>query len=473
VEGVKESPLASLPKIDELMRLAESERELASAPRAVLRTAARRVVDDLRARVKSGWSKAQLEAELGDATLRTRLLRAVASDRAHSLAAAVNATGVVLHTNLGRAPLAEAAVAAAAAASQACALEVDRETGERGRRDAAVGALLAELAGAEAATAVNNNAAATLLAVNTFALGRDVVISRGELVEIGGSYRMPEVIERGGARMVEVGTTNRTRIDDYRAAATARTGLLLKVHTSNYRIAGFTEDASLEELVELGRERSIAVVHDLGSGLLRRGLVPGLDGEPTVAGSIAAAADLVLFSGDKLLGGPQAGCIVGRASAVDAARRNPMFRAMRLDKLVLAALEATLRLHREGEASRTVPALERLARPFEAICAAADALAKRIRDARLAGLGEPAVVDASSEAGSGSAPTIQFPTRAVALAPATVSAAELARRLRLSNPAVFARVRDDRVLLDPRTLGPGDDERIVAALATSLRSNAS
>jgi len=281
---------------------------------------------------------------------------------------------------------------------------------------------------------------------------------------------MPEVIARGGARMVEVGTTNRTRIADYRAALSERSGLLLKVHTSNYRIAGFTEEASLEELVALGRERGIPVVHDLGSGLVRRGLVAGLDDEPTVVDSVAAGADLVLFSGDKLLGGPQAGCVVGRASAVEAVRKNPMFRAMRLSKLALAALEATMRLHREGEAQRTIPALERLARPFEAICEAADALAKRIRDARLPALGEVAIVDSSSEAGSGSAPTVSFPTRCVALAPASMPAAELARRLRLSTPAVFARVRDDRVLLDPRTLGPGDDERIVAALALSLRS---
>jgi L-seryl-tRNA(Ser) seleniumtransferase len=400
------------------------------------------------------------------AELESMLQRALDDGREHSLGRVVNATGVVLHTGLGRAPLADEAVRAVVGASQSCALEIDRDSGERGHRDSCIRALLRELLGVEAATAVNNNAAATMLAVNTFALGKEVIISRGELVEIGGSYRMPAVVERGGAKLVEVGTTNRTRTGDYRAAIGPRTGLIMKVHTSNYRTMGFTEEASLEDLVALGREMHTPVVHDLGSGLLTKSLVPALADEPTVEESVRAAPDVTLFSGDKLLGGPQAGVIVGRTEGVEAIRKNPMFRAMRLDKLILAALEQTLRLHLEGDAANRVPAIQRLNLQYDELARRAADLARRLRDRCPSILVEE--FDATSEAGSGSAPTIGLRTRCVSVAVPNVAAAALARALRLGRPAVFSRIKDGCVVFDPRSLGPGDDVLLVDAVARAI-----
>jgi L-seryl-tRNA(Ser) seleniumtransferase len=457
--------LRALPKIDELLTLAERGGEFTNVPRTALRAAARRVVAKLRERIQDGNIDG---APAPDVELMGFLRDEVDDARELSLARVVNATGVILHTGLGRAPLAEAAVRAIVSASQSCALEIEKESGERGQRDSVVSQLLTELTGAGDATVVNNNAAATLLAVNTFARGLKVIVSRGELVEIGGSYRMPSVIRRGGAKLVEVGTTNRTRIQDYRDAITDKTGLIMKVHTSNYRIRGFTEEATLEELVKLGHDKDIPVVHDLGSGLLGSELAPALEGEPTVAESIAAGPDLVLFSGDKLLGGPQSGILIGKKKAVEAIRKNPMYRAMRLDKLILAALEATLRCHVEGDAAATIPTIERLNLAAPALRARAEALRTKI--GKSGAPLEAAVVESTSEAGSGSAPTIPLQTFCVGLSHAGFAAAELARRLRLSRPSVFARVRDDRVLLDPRTLGPGDDERVVEAIRHAFGS---
>ncbi|MBL8694263.1 MAG: L-seryl-tRNA(Sec) selenium transferase [Planctomycetes bacterium] len=468
--------LRALPKVDELLDIASAQGSLTRVPRPVLKAAVRDVVEGLRAWIRTEEPTEEEAAARMRADVLVRAVEAAAARRrAHSLEPVVNATGVVLHTGLGRAPLAPAAAEAARCAAQACALEIERGSGERGQRDRVVGELLCELTGAQAATACNNNAAATLLAVNTFALGKEVIVSRGELVEIGGSYRMPAVIERGGAKLVEVGTTNRTRIADYRAAVSERTGLLMKVHTSNYRIGGFTEEATLEELAALGRELKIPVVHDLGSGLLRRSLVPYLADEPTVEESVAADPDLTLFSGDKLLGGPQAGICVGHRSAVEAVRKNPMFRAMRLDKLILAALEATLRLHLEGDAERTVPAIERLRLPIDVLRERAQGLREAVErvlsEARTRGGSwmsdlQVSLMEATSEAGSGSAPTIPIPTCCVALSHATVGAGEISRRLRLATPPVFTRVKDGSTLLDPRTLGEGDVERVAAALSS-------
>lgn len=455
VEPRAEPDLRVLPKVDDLLREAQDDSELVNVPRGALRHAARAAVEGMRARLRAGLAVDPAEA-------RARLREALEAARRGSLAPVVNATGVVLHTNLGRAPLAPEAVAAVAGASQACALEMDLESGERGARDAVVSRLLRDLTGAEDATAVNNNAAATLLAVNTFALGKKVVVSRGELVEIGGSYRMPDIVRRGGAKLVEVGTTNRTRLEDYRQAWTKRVGLYMKVHTSNFRIAGFTEEVSLKALVALGRKKKVPVVHDLGSGLLRKDLTPALSGEPTVAASVEAGPDLVLFSGDKLLGGPQAGLLVGRRAAVEAIRKNPMYRAMRLDKLALAALEATLRLHAEGDAGRTVPTLARLNLDAGTLRRRARALGAKL--ARSGVRLELEVAQSASEAGSGSAPAVELETWCVALTRPGEGAAETARRLRLANPPVVARVRSGRVWLDPRTLAAGDDARIVAAL---------
>lgn len=449
--------LRALPKIDEFLQLAESERINVDAPHALRRAAARQMVEELRREITGGKS-----VDLSKNALLARWVNTVRARREHSLSRVVNATGVVLHTGLGRAPLPEAAVAAMVQASQACALEIERESGERGHRDSVIAKLLRELLGVGDGTAVNNNAAATMLAVNTFALGKEVIISRGELVEIGGSYRMPAVVERGGAKLVEVGTTNRTRAKDYQSAIGPGTGLIMKVHTSNYRVAGFTEDASLPELVAVARKAGVPIVHDLGSGLLTKTLAPALADEPTVADSVAAGPDVTLFSGDKLLGGPQAGIIAGAPGAVAAIRGNPMFRAMRLDKTILAALEQTLRLFLEGDAAHTVPALERLNLTIGVLVSRAEALAEKLQ--KSAPALDVVTEESFSEAGSGSAPTIGLRTCCVGISMKGVPAAELARKLRLSRPAVFTRVREDRVWLDPRTLGAGDEDRILESL---------
>ncbi|MFN0204717.1 MAG: L-seryl-tRNA(Sec) selenium transferase [Planctomycetota bacterium] len=468
------SPFRSLPKVDELLQAAERSEWAIRVPRNVLRAAARNVIDSIRESIRLG--KLQNGGIAKDAW-GTMLQKSAEALREHSLERVINATGVVLHTGLGRAPLAARAVDAIVEASQSCALEIERDSGERGHRDQAVRRLLIELLGVEDGTVVNNNAAATLLAVNTFALGKEVIVSRGELVEIGGSYRMPAVIERGGAKLIEVGTTNRTRIGDYKSAITARTGLLMKVHTSNYRIGGFTEEAELGELTALGKEANIPVVHDLGSGLLTKSLVPALAGEPTVEESVHCNPDVTLFSGDKLLGGPQAGFVVGRAKAVEAIRKNPMFRAMRLDKLILAAAEQTLKLHLEGEANTTIPVIERLNLQSGVLAERARSLAEKLQK-RFAAKNETVNIkleaecfESVSEAGSGSAPTVGLATHCVAVSVENLSAADLARRLRLSKPAVFSRIYEGRVVFDPRTLAPGDDDAIVASIASALVNN--
>ncbi|MBX5476708.1 MAG: L-seryl-tRNA(Sec) selenium transferase [Clostridia bacterium] len=380
----------------------------------------------------------------------------------------INATGVVLHTNLGRAPLPEAALEAVAALRGYWNLEFDLEEGERGDRSDLVADLLRVLTGAEACLVVNNNAAAVLLLLAAVASGREVVVSRGELVEIGGSFRVPEVMAASGAILREVGTTNRTYARDYERALGPSTAALLKVHRSNFTLAGFTHDASLEELAALGRERGLPVLFDLGSGALAPEFVPALSGEPTVAEALAAGADVVTFSGDKLLGGPQCGIIAGRADLVRACARHPLYRALRVDKVTLAMLTATLRAYLHPDNARAeIPALAMLAMPAEALAARARALAARLREA----LGPAAGVDTragASVAGGGSAPAREMPTTVVAVRPVRLGAAEAARRLRRGDPAVVVRVAGEAILVDPRTLDPDDDDAIVLAFARAL-----
>lgn len=387
---------------------------------------------------------------------------------ATNLRRVVNATGVVLHTNLGRAVLAPAARSFLDAVTQGYSnLELDLEAGERGSRHAHVAGLLAELTGAEAGLVVNNNAAAVLLVLTELAYGKEVVVSRGQLVEIGGGFRIPEVLARSGARLVEVGTTNKTRRVDYERALTPETAVLLKVHTSNFKIVGFTEEVSLSQLVELGRKRGLPVVEDLGSGVLLDLSRYGLPPEPTVQASIAAGADLVTFSGDKLLGGTQAGLVVGRRELVARCARNPLMRALRVDKLTLAALEATLRLYRTPElARREVPTLAMLTRPEDEVREAAERLAGRAREV----LGDRArveVVADPAEAGGGALPGCEIPSWAVGLVPADGlgSLEELLARLRAGTPPIIAHLAEGRLLLNLRTILPGEEELIAAALA--------
>ncbi len=378
----------------------------------------------------------------------------------------INATGVVLHTNLGRAPLSEAAQGAVAEAARGyLALEYDVEEGHRSHRAIGVEAWLRRLTGAEAALAVNNGAAALLLAVSALAQGRKVLVSRGELVEIGGSFRLPEILAKAGATLVEVGTTNRTRIEDYRRALSPEVALVLRVHPSNFRLVGFSERPTRGELALLAREARIPFVEDVGSGAMFDTRDVGIEHEPTVLECLTEGADLVTFSGDKLLGGPQAGLVVGRREWISVLKRDPLARALRIDKLTVAALEATLAAYVDPERAKSeLPTLAMLAAPTPAL----QAQAERLRDALTSIDGLVAiVVPQASEVGGGALPGASLPTVAVALQARDRSAAALERRLRQGRPPIIARIQDDRVLLDARTLlfeDPAEIARIVGEL---------
>jgi len=409
-------------------------------------------------------------AALLEERARRRLNRRVRA----SLRPVVNATGVVVHTNLGRAPLPDVVVERVRQVTGYTNLEYDLDRGGRGRRDVHAEALLCELLGVEAALVVNNNAAATMLLLAGLAAGREVIVSRGELVEIGGGFRVPDVMAQSGARLREVGTTNKTRIDDYRAAVSADTALLLRVHRSNFRIEGFTEQPSLAELAALGRTLGITVAEDLGSGYL--GLCgeedPGrldavLRGEPRVQDSLAAGIDILCFSGDKLLGGPQAGIVVGREALVDALRRHPLMRALRVDKLTYAALEATLGEYAAGRASRTIPVLRMvLATPAE-LRARVEAVRVQVERARgelSAGMLRLEVLEGASAVGGGTTPGLEIPTVLLAVSVEGRSAAWIEERLRAQDPPVLGRIERDRFVLDVRTVLPKEDEVLAAAL---------
>lgn len=460
-----------LPKVDELLRT-ESIATLESRfPRSLLRYGVQEAIETLRDSLRSGKiQEEKLRKITQGQEMAARVIAVLEKREGQRMQKAVNATGVVLHTGLGRAPLAPAAAAAATNSAGYCLLEIDCESGERGQRDRTIEKSLQLLFGCEAAAAVNNNAAATLLAVNSFAKGKEVLVSRGELVEIGGSYRMPEVMKAGSAKLVEVGTTNRTRLEDYQNAITKKTGLILKVHSSNFRIEGFTESTKLEELAALARERGIPIVHDLGSGLCVESKIPGLEEEPRVLQSLRAGVDLVTFSGDKLLGGPQAGLLLGKKEAIAKIRKNPLFRALRLGKQSIAALEATLQIYLRGEeeALREIPSLRMLRASKEELAVKAQSLAQGIRSLGIAEL-SISLESSTSQAGSGSAPAVELPTQVVALSHSKLSATKLAAKLRAANPPVFSRIENDRVLLDARTLLDGDESAIVGALSSLLQ----
>ncbi len=449
-----------LPSVDQLLQSAEVRALEGRHGRSRVVAEARRLLEEARAVAARGDRGAVADEVAG---LPRRLSEALEASLAPSLVRVVNATGVVVHTNLGRAPLpAEAARRVAEVASGYSNLEIDLAEGQRGQREVHAEGRLRALVGAEAAVVVNNNAAAVLLAVNTFAEGREVVVSRGELVEIGGSFRIPEILGKGGARLVEVGTTNRTRVADYRAALRRDTALLLKVHPSNFKMTGFTESPSREELVALAREAGLPLVEDLGSGLLTA--PPGLP-EPTVAESLAAGVDVVTFSGDKLLGGPQAGLAVGRADPLRAMRRNALYRALRVDKMTLAALDAVLALHQTGLAFREVPVLRMLALDVDEVRRRAGALVVSLAAAG-AGL-RAEVADGASAVGGGAAPTVEVPTALVRVTHPSRSPDALARALRAHRPPVVARVADDALVLDLRTVLPEEEPIVLAALVAA------
>ncbi|MBL9079980.1 MAG: L-seryl-tRNA(Sec) selenium transferase [Planctomycetes bacterium] len=444
--------LRHLPSVDVIAR----DERLQSLPRQLLLREARGWLDELRARVLAGELPAAAVEALGrpegyGAALRARCAAALRPRHERVF----NATGIVLHTGIGRAPLPRAAVAAIAQAAGYAIVEVDPVTGVRDQREVAVARLLAGLCGTGGALVVNNNAAATTLMLAALCEGREVVVSRGELVEIGGGFRVPDVMRRAGCTMVEVGTTNKTHERDFTAATNERTVAWLKVHPSNFRIEGFTGVPSVADLVRLAGPGGPLVLDDLGSGLLLDAPLPGLEHEPRVRDSVAAGAAVTCFSGDKLLGGPQCGALVGRADLIARCRAHPLYRALRCDKLTLAALEATLLLYRDGDPRRDVPTLRMLA---------ADAAELRARSERLAALLHDlgaAVVASDSFAGAGANPARALPSCAVALRGGDAEAAAL---LAARPIAVFARRADGRVVLDARTLLEEDLDEVAAAV---------
>ncbi len=445
------NPYRGLPSVDRLL----ADPRLRSVPSDLAATVAREALDAMRAGIAAGDPAPTFDAIVSDITVR------IAAQLLPPLRPLINATGVIIHTNLGRAPLARGAIEAMAAVSGGYSnLEYDIDTGARGSRHTILEPLLCRITGAEAAMAVNNNASAVLLALAALAAGKEVVVSRGQLVEIGGGFRIPDVMRQSRAKLVEVGTTNRTRIADFEAAITPKTAAIMRVHPSNFKVTGFTESPSIEDLAQLARDRGVMLIDDVGSGCLLDVTAYGLAPEPTPQASIAAGADLVMLSGDKLLGGPQGGLIVGRAAVVDRLKRHPLARVVRMDKGSIAGLAATLRIYLEGGAVERIPVWRMIAMPLAALAIRAAAIeaaigtAARVRDGR-------------SMIGGGSLPEESLPTKLVAItSPRGRNAATLAAGLR--QRGIIARVEDGRVLLDPRTMDRADDEHVAQACIEAL-----
>jgi len=451
--------LARLPSVDQLLRALEARPEVAALPRARLATVVREVLDSVRKLVL-----ADVDAPVDAETLVHGVIASVRREGLFSLRPVINATGVVLHTNLGRALLSAQALERVAIVGAAYSnLELDITTKERGSRYSHVEALLRRLTGAEDALVVNNNAAAVLLALETLAHGREVIVSRGELIEIGGEFRIPDIMLRSGAVLREVGATNRTHLHDYVDAIGANTALLMKVHTSNYRVVGFTADVSSRELTELGRARGIPVMEDLGSGSLLDLRPWGFPYEPTVPEVVASGVDLVSFSGDKLLGGPQAGIVVGKREIVGRLKKNPWNRALRIDKFTIAALEATLTAYEGGVARDTVPTLKMLTEPLVGVVARARRVLRGL-GAETAQRLSAQVIEGRAQVGGGALPTVELPTAGVAVGATDAAARALDARLRAGDPPVIGRLVDDRLFLDCRTVLPGQAPTLVKAL---------
>jgi L-seryl-tRNA(Ser) seleniumtransferase len=455
----------SLPSVDSLLRAPEIQALVDIYSHGAVVDAVREVLDRAREALAAG-DPAPTRQELADQVVRQA--RAIWQP---TLAPVINATGVIIHTNLGRAPMSRAALAAMLTAGAGYSnLEFDLASGERGLRQAHLDGMLARLVGAESSMAVNNNAAAVLLALSALAKGKEVIVSRGQAVEIGGRFRIPDVMRQSGCKLVEVGTTNRTRLEDYAEAITPRTAALLHVHTSNFRVVGFTESVEIAELVGLGRRQGVPVIADLGSGALLDTTRFGLAHEPTVQESVAAGASVVCFSGDKLLGGPQAGLIVGGEDILARLRRHPLSRALRVDKCTIAALQATLLHYVRGEAEAQIPVWRMIAMPQAKILVRAEGWAALLQADGV----NASVVEGQSTVGGGSLPGEMLPTWLLAVTPrspagprgrgASAAAGEFAARLRRHDPPVVARVDRGLVLLDPRTVGEGEDHAVLDAL---------
>ncbi|TMA13728.1 MAG: L-seryl-tRNA(Sec) selenium transferase [Deltaproteobacteria bacterium] len=448
--------LRELPSVDHLLHHPKSEPLLARLNRDYVTQQCREILDELRSAIRQGKSVGA--KELAEESILSQLETRIGLDREPKLIRVINATGTVLHTNLGRAVLPQPAIdALCRVGSSAVNLEYDLAQGERGRREEMIEKLLMNLTGAEAATVVNNNAAAVFLGLNTVANGKEVIVSRGELIEIGGSFRIPEIMAKSGAILREVGSTNRTHPEDYEEAVNENTALLLKVHTSNYKIIGFSSEVDLTQLVEIGKKHKIPVMEDLGSGALVDLSRYGLPKEPLAAERIALGADILTFSGDKILGGPQAGLVVGKGTWIKQMSKNPLHRALRCGKLTLAALEATLTLYQQSaNIVEEIPTLKAFTRSLKEI----EEMGERLLPALQTALGKEfrlSLEDSTSQIGSGALPTEEIPTKVIAIQHDGMRAERIAQRFRGANPPIIGRIKDNRFLLDLRTIFDPND----------------
>ena len=458
----------NLPSVNQLLESPQLQKMVETVNHSVVVEGVRTFLDDLREQVSTATDEVTIPSanEIAD-----KIANWLKTAERPYLRPVINGTGIILHTGLGRSPMAASALAAVREVAEGYAsVEVDLKSGERGQRVHAVDRLLCELTGAEAAAVVNNNAGATMLTLSALAAGKEVIVSRGQLIEIGGSYRLPDVMECSGAKLREVGTTNKTHLRDYEAAINESTGALLKVHPSNFEVVGFTKTVSTRELVAIAASHGLPVIDDIGSGALVNFSKYGLSNEPVASESIRAGADLCLFSGDKLLGGPQCGIIIGKRKYVQTILQNPLTRAMRVDKMTLAALAATLRLYRDPEkAEQEIPILRMLSMPNENLKIRADKISQQI--SYLPNLGACEVIEEQSMLGGGSLPTQKIPTWCVAVSSANDSIDKLAADLRASTPALVGRVRNDRLLLDMRTIQPYQDMDVVAVMEGLGKTN--
>jgi len=460
----KATLLTALPSVDELLKGADGSQWLASFPRAIVVQAIRDILSEQRKKILTGE-----DPDISPAALCLCISATIQKRSSFRLLPVINATGIVLHTNLGRAVLSENALKNVIAVSRGYSnLEYDLEAGKRGKRHSHTVRILRQLIGAEDALIVNNNAAAVFLSLTAIAKDREVIVSRGELVEIGGSFRVPDVMTASGAFLREIGTTNKTHLHDYQKAINEKTGLILKVHQSNYKITGFTEDVSIDRLAALGKEHGIPVMYDLGSGCLIDLKPYGIHGEPSVQEIMRSGADLVTFSGDKLLGGPQGGIIVGRQDLLEKIRKNPLARAVRVDKMTIAAFEATLMDYLDPEkALQSIPVLRMLFQSLETIKSRARKIAAQLRK-QIVGADITLIRD-SSKAGGGSLPEAEFETYAVSIDPKHISVNELETRLRTGSTPIIARIKDNALLLDARTIQDQDIRELIRIVSSALR----
>lgn len=454
----------NLPSVSQLLEKAPLKKMVESVNHQVVVDGVRTFLDDFRSQVSATAEEVIIPSAQ---ELAEKIANWLESEEQPYLQPVLNGTGIILHTGLGRAPLAAAAVSAMQEiASGYASVEVDLQTGGRGQRTKAVERLICELTGAEAAVIVNNNAAATMITLATIASGKEVIVSRGQLIEIGGSYRLPDVMECSGAKLREVGTTNKTHPGDYESAINEETGALLKVHPSNFEVVGFTKTVSTKEMVQIASRHDLPVIDDIGSGALIDFAKYGLADEPVASRSIVDGAEVILFSGDKLVGGPQCGIIAGKKKWIDKILKNQLMRAMRVDKLTLAALSATLRLYRSTEtAEQEIPLLRMLSMPVDNLKLRAEKIAGQI--AHLSSIGSCDVVQEGSMLGGGSLPTQKIPTWCIAISPVNESVDNLAERYRRGTTSLMARVHKERLLIDMRTISPSQDMALVDLISST------